>query len=370
MTVVSTAQDRQLLAESVRRCVRQPGGGRTAPAQPAAIDRELWHTLVDQVGIAGLLVPESCGGSGAGIRDAVSVLHELGATLAPVPALASIGMATAVLRAVPASPPADALLTRLADGSCVGTVAWPDPASTQLTPTLELGAGQHVRGPALFVLDGTAADVLLALAAEPGGVALVAVETSALPRRAMASLDLTRSMAEVELDSPATIVARAAQAEDFAPALDLALVAVAAELVGIAQHCLDAAVAYAKDRVQFGRPIGSFQAIKHLLVTLLMDLELARSAVDVGADAADAYLDAPSGARGSDLRVAASMAKAMAGDAAVRIATESLHVFGGIGFTWEHEAHLYLRRAKSMELFLGPPAEHRTRLAAALGVGS
>lgn len=141
---------------------------------------------------------------------------------------------------------------------------------------------------------------------------------------------------------------------------------IAAEQVGIAQHCHEAAVAWAKDRVQFDRPIGQFQAIKHQLVDLLMAVELGRSSLDVAVVAADAYLDERSEVTARDLSVAASMAQARCGDAAMFVADASLHILGGIGFTWEHDAHLYLRRAKVLEVLFGTPAEHRSRFAGLL----
>jgi len=153
---------------------------------------------------------------------------------------------------------------------------------------------------------------------------------------------------------------------DVQGALDIALVLIAAEQVGIAQRCHDAAVAWAKERVQFDRPIGQFQAIKHQLVDLLMALELARSSLDNAVAAAETHLIERTAGTGSALSVAASVAKARGGDAAMLIADQSLHILGGIGFTWEHDAHLYFRRAKTLEVLLGSPAAHRARCATLL----
>jgi alkylation response protein AidB-like acyl-CoA dehydrogenase len=180
----------------------------------------------------------------------------------------------------------------------------------------------------------------------------------------MNALDLTRGVASVELtEASATVVG---VGSDVQAALDIALVFIAAEQVGIAQHCHDSAVAWAKERIQFDRPIGQFQAIKHQLVDLLMALELARSSLDNAVAAADAYLAERTTKAASALSVAASVAKARCGDAAMLVADESLHILGGIGFTWEHDAHLYFRRAKTLELLLGTPATHRQRCAAML----
>jgi alkylation response protein AidB-like acyl-CoA dehydrogenase len=218
-----------------------------------------------------------------------------------------------------------------------------------------------------------AAEVLLAPAAGPDGVVLVAVEAEAagVRRTPMTALDLTRGLAAVTFDGAPVVVLTEprASADLLLPGLDIALTCLAAEQVGIASRCLDDAVAWAKERIQFDRAIGSFQAVKHTLVDLLQDLELARSALDVAVAAADAHLDDPTDETARALRVAASAAKAMCGDAATRLTDETLHVFGGIGFTWEHDAHLYFRRARTLEVLLGSPDDHRARLAAALGVG-
>jgi alkylation response protein AidB-like acyl-CoA dehydrogenase len=175
----------------------------------------------------------------------------------------------------------------------------------------------------------------------------------------MSAMDLTRELATLEFtDAPGTVLGNDV---DLQVALDLALVFIAAEQIGIAQHCHDSAVTWAKERVQFDRPIGQFQAIKHQLVDLLMALELARSSLDVAVSAADAYLGDPTPGSAKTLSIAASVAKARCGEAAILVADESLHLLGGIGFTWEHDAHLYFRRAKTLEVLLGTPAAHRRR---------
>jgi alkylation response protein AidB-like acyl-CoA dehydrogenase len=223
-----------------------------------------------------------------------------------------------------------------------------------------------VTGRASFVLDGMDADVILAPAVGDDTTLVVAIDATdpSLRRNAMDTLDLTRGLAAVEFtDTPGTVLGAEV---DVQAALDLTLVLIAAEQVGIAQHCHDAAVAWAKERVQFDRPIGQFQAIKHQLVDLLMAVELARSSLDVAVEAADAYLGEPGSEAARALSIAASVAKARCGDAAMVVADESLHIFGGIGFTWEHDAHLYLRRAKTLEVLLGTPAAHRRRFAGML----
>lgn len=383
MTTLSSAHDRRLLAEAVRQCAESRGGPRPHLAgddTPSGVDLELWAQLGTGMGLSGLLVPETHGGAGATVADAVAVLTELGATLAPVPALATIGMAGPLLRLCPESGARDELLHGIAAGEAVVTVAWPDLRRDDdglhaLTHTRgRNGSEAVVSGAVDFVFDGSLADVVLLRSMNSDGAAVLAVDLGAdgVTRSPMTTLDLTRGMAAIELSSaPARVLAVGPVADAvIEQALDLALVAVSAEQVGIASQCLDQAVAYARDRVQFDRPIGSFQAVKHKLVDLLLDVELARSALDGAAAAADDLLLDPAPQRVDALRAAASMAKAMCSETATRVAAETLHVFGGIGFTWEHDAHLYFRRAKTLEVVLGAPAVHRRRMAAALGVTS
>ena len=365
------AQERAALADAVREAASD--GPREYLDEQGAPQRDarLWTLLTEQMGVAGLLVDEDAGGAGAGIAEMALVLEQLAASLSVVPALSSIGTATAMLR-VAASAPASQLLTELASGAHTATVAWPQPESYGVEPVLvavgetATGAGVVVNGRTDFVLDGMSADIVLAPARCGERSVLVGIETADpwVRRNPMNALDLTRGFASMEFtDVPARLIAADA---DLQPALDLTLVLVAAEQVGLAQHCHDTAVAWAKERVQFDRPIGQFQAIKHQLVDLLMALELARSSLDVAVEAADAFLAAPGPASARGLSVAASAAKARCGDAAMLVADESLHILGGIGFTWEHDAHLYFRRAKTLEVLLGTPAAHRRRFTSLL----
>ncbi|MDH3026667.1 acyl-CoA/acyl-ACP dehydrogenase [Gordonia alkanivorans] len=365
------AQERAALAEAVRDASSAgPREFLDDHGRPQR-DGQLWKVLTEQMGLGGLLVPEADGGAGAGVAELAVVLENLGATLAVVPALSSIGIAGTLLR-VAGTTQARAMSVRLSEDGLAATVCWPDPASMPpagVSATACRATDSEsviVSGRAEFVLDGADADVVLVPVTIDGTDAIVAVDTAApgLTRTAMTGLDLTRGMAVVEfLDAPGTLVADNVSLETAA---DLALVLIAAEQVGIAQQCLQVAVAWAKDRVQFDRPIGQFQAIKHQLVDLLMATELARSALDVAVAAADAYLAAPSDAVARELSGAASAAKARCGDAAMVVADECLHILGGIGFTWEHDAHLYLRRAKALEVLMGTPADHRSRYAVLL----
>ncbi|MGA4790630.1 acyl-CoA dehydrogenase family protein [Nocardia sp. AB354] len=364
------AQERDALAEAVREAAssgpREFLDDRGNPAR----DVRLWKVLTEQMGLAGLLIPEEDGGAGAGIAELSVVLEQLARALAVVPALSSLGAAASLLH-LTGTPTATALANHLASEGLCATVAWADPSSHIAAPLLAAdgqpgeGAEVTVSGRAEFVLDGADADVILFPARYGDSDVVVSVSTSvpSVRREAMPGLDLTRGLASVSLDNASATVLGDVNLQ---AALDVTQVLISAEQVGIAQHCHDAAVAWAKERIQFDRPIGQFQAIKHQLVDLLMAVELARSSHDVAVAAADAYLAAPSESAARALGVAASAAAARCGDAAVRVADESLHIFGGIGFTWEHDAHLYLRRAKVLETLFGSPAAHRARFASTL----
>jgi alkylation response protein AidB-like acyl-CoA dehydrogenase len=365
------AQERAALVEAVREAASAgPRGFLDDSGKPRRDDR-LWMLLSTQMGLTGLLVPDEYGGAGAGVAEVAVVLEQLSRALAVVPALSSLGFATAVLRVV-GGPAASPLLERLAAGQITATVAWPEPESPTASPEL-VAAGPvkidqqvTVSGRADFVLDGNDADVVLAPVQASGTTAVVAVDTAqpGVGRVAMDGLDLTRGLSSIEFtDASASVIGTDV---DLQPALDIALVLIAAEQVGTAQQCHDAAVAWAKERIQFDRPIGQFQAIKHQLVDLLMALELGRSSLDVAVEAADEYLADPGPVTAHSLAIAASAAKARCGDAAMLVADQSLHILGGIGFTWEHDAHLYFRRAKTLEVLLGSPAAHRRRFATML----
>jgi alkylation response protein AidB-like acyl-CoA dehydrogenase len=216
----------------------------------------------------------------------------------------------------------------------------------------------------MFVLDGHTADLILVAARTSAGVSLFAVEggASGLTRTALSTMDQTRKQAKLEFDStPARLIGTdGAGWNVLSTVLDLAAVALAAEQVGGAQRCLDMAVEYAKVRVQFGRPIGSFQAIKHKCADMLLEVESAKSAAYyAGWCAAEMNEELPS---------VASLAKAYCSEAYFHAAAENIQIHGGIGFTWEHPAHLYFKRAKSSEIYLGDPTYHRELLAQRIGI--
>lgn len=238
------------------------------------------------------------------------------------------------------------------DGSTTATLilngqlgAW-DPDAVTLRADRR-GAGYRIRGEAPLVIDGHTADVVLAPAITDAGVSLFAVRAGpeGLCRTPLAGLDRTRKVARVQFDgAPAELIGTDGGAANFlARTSDLALVALTAEQVGAAQRCLDMAVDYAKNRIQFGRPIGSFQAVKHRCADMLVQVEGARSAQSHAAAVAGT----------DDLPTAASVAKMVCSEAFLQVALDNMRIHGGIGFTWEHDAHLYVRRAKASQLIFG-----------------
>jgi len=323
---------------------------RTESAEP--YDPALWPTLARDLGVAGLAVPEPSGGHGASWREVAVVAEELGRAVAGTPFLGSAVLATALAMRGDDS----GLLERLATGTstaavAIGLATSPGSAFPQ---TVRFDAGTmagEVRG----VADVIAADVLLVPAVGADGPVIVSCEA---PRTApVTSLDLTRPLADVRLDGvPGTVIA---SGEAAVAALDAALIAgavvLASEQVGLAQRCLDMTVEYLKGRYQFGRQIGSFQALKHRCADLWAAIAQARAVARYAAAClAD---DDP------DIAVAAALAQAYCSPVAVKAAEECVQLHGGIGFTWEHPAHLYLKRAKADSIALGTADRHRARLA-------
>ena len=281
------------------------------------------------------------------------VLEEAGRALLCAPYLATV-------TAAPLLPPE--VGEAIAGGLCIATLAvaeasgrW-DAGGVRTRAVRSPGGWWRLDGEKSYVVDGCAADVLVVAARTDGDVALFQVDAGApgVDRSPMATVDLTRRQARVTL--AATPARRLEGSLDTA--VDLCLVALAAEQVGGAERALEMAVEHAGRRVQFGRPIGSFQAVKHLCAEMLLELESARAAANHAA-----------GTAGTDeLAEAAAVAKVCCSEASVRVATDSLHLHGGLGFTWDHDAHLYLRRARSSLHLFGDPRYHRGRLARHLGL--
>ena len=355
------ASVRELLAH---RCPWQSVLDRVSHHAPAEVtDRALWQELAE-LDVLGLFVPETLGGAGATAREASSVAEELGRAVAPVPFLGSAVLATGALVALgTAEEQVRTLLTDLAAGQRCATLVVPLPtAPGSGFPSQVRADGSQLTGTVPGVVDALSADVLVvpALGAEGPGLYLRPADQATLSP--VVSLDQTRPLAEVTLTgAEATRVAVGQQAVDAVEAALLTgAVLLAAEQLGTAEWAFDTTVAYLKERVQFARPIGSFQALKHRVADLWVLLAQARAVVRHAASALAADSE--------DLPLAAALAQAFVSEVAVKVTEEAVQLHGGIGFTWEHPVHLYLKRAKSASLSLGTADRHRARIADLVGL--
>lgn len=339
-------------------------------------DAGVWKQMAAELGLQGLTIPELHGGQGFHFLELGIALEELGRQLAGGPYLASSVLATQALLAI-ADPVQQAeWLPSIAAGDSIVTLAAFEPSGhadiESITTTCRSGSdGWSVSGIKTPVLDAQHADRILVAAREDGstgaqGLTLLALRPDApgVTTTPVDGLDLTRKHADLVLrDAAATPLGRpGAAGPALARVLDLATIALAAESIGAAARCLEMAVAYAKERIQFGRPIGSFQAVQHKCAEVMLELESARSAAYWSW-----WVAAQPEADPGELAEAASIAKATCGEALARAAAENVQIHGGVGFTWEFDCHLFFRRAKAVEHLLGDPVWHRARLADRLG---
>ncbi|MFE5911950.1 acyl-CoA dehydrogenase family protein [Streptomyces wedmorensis] len=347
--------------EELRSAVRAVLGRRPGDAA--------WRPLTRQIGVAGLAVPEEYGGAGCGALEVAVVMEELGRALSPVPYLGSAVLAVRTLLASGDDAACARLLPGLASGDVVGTLAWAehgswDPSEVRAEAAPGPGGTWRITGIKEHVLDGAEAGLLLVAARSEAGVSLFEVSAGGpgVDREASVTMDSTRAQARVVLTGAEGRLVGAEGCGDrvLAHVLDLACTALAAEQVGAASRCLEITLAYAGERIQFGRPIGSFQAVKHRLADAYVLVESARSAA-LGASfaAAEGTPELP--------RLAAA-AKSACSEAFSAVAGEMIQLHGGIGITWEHDAHRYFKRAHGSARLFGPPAWHRARLAAGLGL--
>jgi alkylation response protein AidB-like acyl-CoA dehydrogenase len=340
-------------------------------------DRDVWAQMAGQLELPGLIIPEEFGGSGHTFVELVVVLEEMGRALLCAPYLSTVALATTLLLVCDDDDAKKDLLPGIADGSTIATVALTEESGRWDEAGVALAAvtgpdGWTLSGEKCFVFDGHTADLVLVAARTASGVSVFAVErgASGFTAEPLEVLDQTRKQARLTFDrSPARLVgAEGSSWPALERMLDLAAVALAAEQVGGAQRVLDMAVEYAKVRMQFGRPIGSFQAIKHKCADLLLEVESAKSAAYYAGWAAAAYLDGTADGTADELPVVAPLAKAYCSEAYAHAAAENIQIHGGIGFTWEHPAHLYYKRAKTSEVLLGDPTYHRELLARRIGI--
>ena len=363
--------------EELRRFVRQfleekspESAVRDLMGSERGYDEAVWRQMADQMGLQGLAIDERYGGGGFTYRELVLVLEEMGRALLCAPYFSSVVLAAGALGHCGDEAACEELLPAIASGESIATLAFEEDGAAPGADGIGIaavpdGAGAwRLSGEKTYVLDGHVADVVLVVAQRSEGASLFrcAGDAEGLQREVLPTLDLTRKQARLTFaDTPVVSVGAPGDGGAvLARVLDLAAVALAAEQVGGAQHCLDMAVGYAGERMQFGRPIGSFQAIKHRCADMLLEIETARSAAYYGGWCAATGDD--------DLPVAAAMAKAHCSDAYYRAAAETIQIHGGIGFTWEHPAHLYFKRAKSSQLMFGGPAHHREVLADLVGI--
>jgi alkylation response protein AidB-like acyl-CoA dehydrogenase len=348
MTEMVPTREHAELAKSVRSLLDRRSDSqavRAAMAQAGGYDTDLWATLCDQVGAAALAIPEESGGAGFTLAETYVVLEELGRALTPSPLLASV-VAAAALTDSP-------LLEQIATGT-VATLAWSGvtgPADAAVGVTFENGKLNGSVAPALC---GDAAEILLVAAAHDGGVGLFSVDPSAVTRTKVAGLDPTLSFANLDFDDVAAETITVYAAEVLASAHRVGTLAATALQVGCAQRGLDMTVAYTKQREQFGRPIGSFQALKHRMADMLVRVQMSRSG---------AWAAVQAHVHGSpDADRLAAAAASYCSEAAMAVAAETIQLHGGIAITWEHDAHLVFKRAQALHRLFGLPHQQRASL--------
>lgn len=328
-------------------------------AAGAAGDPAVWRQLSDQLGLPGLVIPERYGGGGFGFRDFALVAEQCGAALLVSPLLTTVTAAAVLLMGD--DDVKEAWLPALASGEKIATLAFAEESGDWAAAAASASSTDRtVTGTKMYVIDGQFADAFVVSARHNTGVALYVVDAAApgVTVTTLDTLDMTRAQARVEFCSAPAMFVADGDALDRALAVGGSLLA--AEQVGGAQRCLDMAVEYAKVRVQFGRTIGSFQAIKHKCANMLLDVESARSAAYYAAAVLDESTGTP--------YIASALAQAHCSAAFTRVAGENIQIHGGIGFTWEHPAQLYFKRAKSSELLYGDASWQRARLADLVGI--
>ncbi|MCP5043997.1 MAG: acyl-CoA dehydrogenase [bacterium] len=345
---------------------------RTQMASERGFDDDVWQQLAEQVGLTGLVVPEEHGGADFSYVELCIVAEEMGRALLCAPYLSTAVMSTNALLHCANATAQKEVLPGIADGSTRATLAWAetgwDLASISTTAQEKDGAWV-LEGTKTSVLDGHTADVILVAARTSAGIELfqVAGDAAGLGREATPALDQTRKLATLSFSATrASKISEGDATLGLERTLALTLAVLAAEQVGGAQWCLDTAVDYAKSRLQFGRPIGSYQAIKHKCAEMLVEVEFARSAAYSASFAAADCLAGE--ADWDEVFEAAHIAKSYCSEVYYHAAAENIQVLGGMGFTWEHPAHLYFKRAKASELLFGDAAHHREALADRLAI--
>jgi len=363
--------------EELRRSLRRYFADRSPMADVRRVmegsegfDRVLWQRLAEELGLQGIAIPEAYGGAGFSAVELGIVFSEVGRALLVAPFLSSVALAQSALVASGDDEACRRWLPPMVEGTVVGTLVAtgeggrPEPGSIGVVASSDTKGRWRLDGSASHVLDGAAADLVLVPAQRPEGLGLFAVtaDQPGLEREEVVTMDQT--LRQARLDFAGVVAESVGGPGDAEGALERALevgwLAMAAEAVGGAERCLEMSVEHAKSRYQFGRPVGTFQAIKHPLADALVEVEQAKS---LAYHAAEAVADDP-----AERLLATSMAKAYCTEVYYQVAAETIQVHGGIGFTWEHDAHLFFKRAKTLELLLGDPAWHRRRIAPMVGL--
>ena len=370
------SEEQEMLRQSARAMLERecpPALVRRMMEDERGYSPELWRRMAE-LGWLGLVLPADFGGAGLDYVDLAVLVEEMGRVLLPSPFLSTLMFADAIAGAG-STAHRQRLLPAIASGELVATTAYLESAGSWSEAAIAMsarksGAGFVLDGEKLFVNDAHSAGHFLVAArtgGRNGGVSLFAIDAkrAGVEVKPLKAMDQTRRLAAVALRSvkasPADLVGELHGGwAVLARAIDRAKVALAAEMIGGAQKVLETAVAYSKVREQFGRPIGSFQAVQHKCADMMVAIETARSAIYYAAWAVSN--DAP------DARAAAAVAKAAASDAYTRIAADGIQVHGGIGFTWEHDMHLYFKRAKSAEFTFGDASFNREIVAQEIGL--
>lgn len=363
-------EDQQELRRYVRKWLEEKSASgmvRETMATEAGNDPDIWSAIAE-MGWQAMAIPEEYGGAGFGFLELAVILEEQGRAMFTGPYFSTVVLAANALLLSGSESQKLAYLPRVAAGEVTATVAASDSdgqltvKGTDTTATRD-SDGWILRGTKRFVLDGHTSDFVLATATVGDDVGLFIVDGTMLNATVQPTMDETRKQAEIDFDG-VRVEDDARITCDVASVLEhlahIAGVALAVESVGGAEQCLDMSVSYAKDRKQFNRPIGSFQSVKHKCADMLVSLEAARSAAYYAAWAISVEAD--------DVAGASSIAKPFCTDAFYACAAENIQIHGGIGFTWEHDAHLYLKRAKSSQLMFGSPQAHRRRTAEMIGI--
>jgi alkylation response protein AidB-like acyl-CoA dehydrogenase len=369
---LSFSDEQEQLRDSVRRFLADKSPvseARRLMDSEEGYDPGVWALMAGQLGLLGLTIPEQYGGTGSGPAELTVVLEEMGASLLCAPYFSTVVLAANAIMLAGDDEARKELLPLIASGEVIASVAIAEDDGQWNLGGVRLEArrvpeGYVLTGHKNYVLDGHLADLIVVVARTDDGVGFFTVAGGAagLRRTQLPTLDMTRTQARLEFDeTPARLIGDPRLAEAaLARTLDLAAIGLAAEMVGGAQRCLDMSVSYAKTRQQFDRPIGSFQAIKHKCADMLIDIETARTAAY--------YAGWAAAGDSEELAAVASLTKAHCSEAFFHAAAENIQIHGGIGFTWEHDAHLYFKRAASCELLLGDPAYHREQLVQRIGI--